>query len=308
MKQWLCLFGAIGLLGGSACGPSARQTVDGFVPPIDAPKIPLDGTQVLESLVYAHTGNHLYRIDTVTNLPIDIGVITGLATNESVTDIAVDKAGKIVGIGFKNLYSINKDTGAATLLKTLPLSAQGFTSLSYVPTNLQDMNSAEILVAANNDGDVFSIDTATGDATPIGAYGVCGQNNVVCPNPAQNNGKTIGSSGDIVAVYGAGIYATVNIGTSNADRDEPDYLAKINPTNWKATLPNADTGLDHIFGLAFWKGKVYGFVDVPGVGTGAVRTGKFVSLDPNTGAATELKNGPEAWFGAGVTTIAPIVE
>ncbi len=307
MKQRFVLLGALGLLGSSACGPSARQMPDGAVQPIDAPKS-TDSTVVLESLVYAHTGNHLYRIDTVTNLPVDIGVITGLATNESVTDIAVDKTGKIVGIGFKNLYSINKDSGAATLLKALPMSAQGFTSLSYVPTNLQDMNSAEILVAANNDGDVFSIDPATGDATPIGAYGVCGSNSsdVACPNPGANSGKKIGSSGDIVAVYGAGIYATVNIGTSNADRDKPDFLVKINPATWKATLPNTDTGLDHIFGLAYWKGKVYGFVDVPDVGAG--RTGKFVSLDPNSGAAVELKNGPEAWFGAGVTTIAPIVE
>ncbi|HPH68170.1 MAG TPA: hypothetical protein PLF40_20575, partial [Kofleriaceae bacterium] len=277
------------------CGPEARTVVDGR--PIDAPKAvdSPDGSTVLDSLVYAHTGNHLYRIDTVTNLPVDIGPITGLAANESVTDLAVDKTGKIVGIGFKNLYSINKDTGAATLIKTLPVSSQGFTSLSYVPTNLQDMNSTERLVAANNDGDVFSIDPATGDATPIGAYGV---------DPG--SGKKIGSSGDIVAVYGAGIYATVNIGTSNTDRDKPDYLAKINPATWAATMPNADTGLDHIFGLAYWKGKVYGFVDVPD--TGAGRTGKFVQLDPNTGAATELKNGPEAWFGAGVTTLAPIVE
>lgn len=295
MKQRLCLLGALGFLGTSACGPSARQTPDGFIKSTDAPKTTDSPPVVLESLVYAHTGNHLYRIDTVTNLPIDIGVITGLAANESVTDIAVDKAGKIVGIGFKNLYSISKDTGAATLLKALPMSAQGFTSLSFVPINLQDMNSREILVAANNDGDVFSIDPATGDATPIGAYGV-----------DQASGKKIGSSGDIVAVYGAGIYATVNIGTTSADRDKPDFLAKINPATWKATLPTTDTGLDHIFGLAFWKGKVYGFVDVPGVGTG--RTGKFVSLDPNSGAATELKNGTEAWFGAGVTTIAPIVE
>lgn len=296
MKQRLSLVGALGLfVAGGACGPEARTVVDGR--PGDAPKTvdSPDGSTVLDSLVYAHTGNHLYRIDTVTNLPVDIGAITGLAANESVTDLAVDKTGKIVGIGFKNLYSINKDTGAATLIKALPTSAQGFTSLSYVPTNLQDMNSAERLVAANNDGDVFSIDPATGDATPIGAYGV-----------DQGSGKKIGSSGDIVAVYGAGIYATVNIGTSNADRDKPDYLAKINPATWAATLPNADTGLDHIFGLAYWKGKVYGFVDVPD--TGAGRTGKFVQLDPNSGAATELKNGPEAWFGAGVTTIAPIVE
>ena len=158
------------------------------------------------------------------------------------------------------------------------------------------MNSAEILVAANNDGDVFSIDPTTGDATSIGTYGF---------DPA--TGKKIGSSGDIVAVYGAGIYATVTVGVTGADRDKPDFLAKIDPSNnWNAAPRPNDTGLDRIFGLAFWKGKVYGFVDVPDVGAG--RTGKFVSLDPNTGAAIELKNGGEAWFGAGVTTIAPIVE
>jgi hypothetical protein len=277
----------------AGCGPSARNNGDAYVPPLDT-GTSIDGTFILESRVYAHTGDHLYRVDTVTNLPVDIGPITGLAGNESITDIAVDKAGIITGISFTRLYRIDANTGAGTLIKLLPTSSQGFTSLSYVPTDLQNMNSVERLVAANNDGQVFEINPTTGDATPIGAYGMMGT-------------KKIGSSGDIVAVYGAGIYATVNIGTSTADRNKPDYLAKINPTTWQATLPAADTGLDHIFGLAFWKGKVYGFVDIPAVGAGA-RTGKFVSLDPNSGAATELKNGPEAWFGAGVTTIAPIVE
>jgi hypothetical protein len=280
----------------ASCGPSARTTFDSPPGTPDAPPgNTIDGSDLTQSRVYAHTGDHLYRFDTDTNQPIDVGAITGLTAGESITDIAVDKTEKIIGISFKRLYTINKDTGAATVLKDLPaaVSSKGFTSLSFVPADINNMNSPERLIAATNGGDVFEISPTTGEASPVGSYGMEG-------------GKPKGSSGDIVAIYGAGIFATVDIGTSDTDRAKPDYLAKLNPVTFEAILKPTDTGTDRIFGLAYWKGKVYGFVDVKGVG--AARTGKFVEINQTTGAATMLTDGPMAWFGAGVTTIAPIVE
>lgn len=239
------------------------------------------------SKVYAHSGTTLYRIDTASLAPIMVGNMTGLGA-QSLTDIAIDKNDHMVGITLDKLYSIDSTNGTVTLIKDLSASAHGFTSLSYVPTDLNDPASDEILVSANDQGAVFKIDPATGNATQIGSYGTVA------------NG-TVRSSGDIVAIRDLGIYATVDVGDDpNAD----DYLAKIDPVTWKATPIGAGCGFTKIFGLGYWAGKFYGFVD-DGAQAG---TGKMLMIDQNTGAGSLITAGPQRWYGAGVTTEAPILQ
>jgi hypothetical protein len=272
----------------SACGSSPSHAPDaaGADAVVDAPGPVVDARP--DSLVYAHSGTHLYRIDTRTNQPVDIGAFTNIGT-QTITDIAVDKDGKMVGITLNKLYSIDVSTAAATLIKDLGVSAQNFTSLSYVPTDFNDPNSVEILVAASTKGAVYQIDPTTGNATLLGNYGKDSQN------------RQIGSSGDIVAVRGLGILATVNLGTTLTD---PDYLATVDPTTWTATPLPQTTTYDRIFGLAFWGGTVYGFVDDAAMPAGK---GSVISIDPKTGASTLLQSDVIGWYGAGVTTNAPIV-
>ena len=113
-----------------------------------------------------------------------------------------------------------------------------------------------------------------------------------------HNGMQVVSSGDLFGVRGLGVFATVDVGTGTID-----YLARVDTTTWKATpLPNA-TGYDKIFGLGFWGGKIYGFVDDGHPAT----TGKLIEIDPTTGTATILSTSAVRWFGAGVTTSAPIL-
>lgn len=267
----------------SACGPSGRNedTVD--APPgggeADAqPSLPA-------SRVYAHSGTRLYQIDTATLAPIEIGAMAGLGT-QSLTDLAIDKNDQMIGITLDKLYAIDGTTGAATLIRDLSASARGFTSLSFVPADLSDPNSADLLVSANSVGDVFSIDPVAGTATQLGSYGTVAAGR-------------IGSSGDLIGVRGLGIYATVNIGT---DPMAQDYLARIDPATWAATPIGTGTGFNDIFGLGFWQGTIYGFVS-----TGAA-TGKIITIDPNTGAGTEIQSGAVRWYGAGVATDAPVLQ
>jgi len=268
-----------------ACGPAGRggddnQTVDALGggnkdAAVTSP----------DSRVYAHSGSKLYQINVQTLAPVEIGTMAGLGT-QSLTDLAIDKDDKFTGITLDKLYSIDATTGAATLVKDLSTSAQGFTSLSYVPTNLNDPNSTDILVAANSNGDVFSIDPATGNATKLGSYGMVA------------NGR-VGSSGDLIGVRGLGIYATVNIGT---DPTAQDYLARIDPATWTATPLGTGTGFNDIFGLGYWAGTFYGFVsETP-------TTGKMITIDPNTGAGTVVQSGAIRWYGAGVATDAPVLQ
>ncbi len=266
-----------------ACGPSHRDsgTVDAPLG-ADAGDAP---PSVDMSRVYAHNGGTLYRMNSLTLAVQPIGPMSGLGT-QSLTDLAVDKNDHMVGITLDKLYSIDATSGAVTLVKDLSQSARGFTSLSYIPTDLNDPTSADILVSANDQGDVFKIDPATGEASKIGSYGSTG------------GGKVI-SSGDLIGVRGFGIYATVDVGT------EPnDYLAKIDPVTWKATPLGTGTGFNNIFGLGFWGGKIYGFVDIKSSPKG----GKMIQIDPNTGSAIELSNGSVEWYGAGVSTSAPVIE
>ena len=266
-----------------ACGPTSRQSGGDDQQTPDAPS-GIDAPNNVEfSRVYAHSGSDLYRVDTQTLAPMMIGTMTGLGT-QSLTDLAIDKNDNMVGITLDKLYAINSTTAAVTLVKDLSQSANGFTSLSYIPKDLSDPNSDDILVSANDQGDVFQIDPATGTATKLGSYGTVALGKVV-------------SSGDLIGVRGLGIYATVNVGS-----EANDYLAKIDPATWKATPLGSSTGFSKIFGLGFWAGTIYGFVDM---GAGA---GKILVIDPNTGAGTEMQHGGVTWFGAGVSTDAPILE
>ncbi len=276
------VLGALVVLG--ACGPSGRNEL-----PVDAAHGGSGDDATIsptdDSRVYAHSGNKLYKIDTQSLVPIEIGTMSGLGT-QSLIDLAIDKDDQMIGITLDKLYSIDGTTGAATLIRDLSASAQGFTSLSFAPRDLTDPNSEDILVSANSSGDIFEIDPATGDATKLGSYGTL---------PAGR----VGSSGDLIAVRGLGIYATVNVGT---DATTQDYLAKIDPGTWTAHPIGTGTGFNDIFGLGYWAGTIYGFVAMDGT------AGKIITIDPNTGVGTEVLGSAIRWYGAGVATDAPILQ
>jgi len=275
----------------AACGPSvnmADDVGDDVVDArVDAPGI--DGANsdadVLDfSKVYAHSGSVLYRLDTMTLQPVMIGPFN-LASG-SITDIAVDRNDRMLGCSLNAIYTIDVATGAATMLRALQAGAPTLSSLSFVPMDLANPNSVERLVAATSTGDVLEINTTTGATTVLGNYGTV------------QNGDQIASSGDIVAVSGLGIYGTV---TGRTPFSNPDYLAQINPATWQATLIGGGTPYDKIFGLGFWRDKLYGFVDT-GTNMGAI-----IEIAPNTGVATPVNTGTVQWYGAGVTTDAPVI-
>ena len=276
------VLGTLAVLG--ACGPGDRG--GGGKSPDAAGSGSADApVSAPTSRLYAHSGNKLYQIDTATLAPVEVGTMAGLGP-QSLTDLAIDKDDKFTGITLDKLYSLDATTGAATLIRDLSASARGFTSLSYVPVDLSDPNSTDILIAANSTGDVFEIDAATGNATMLGSYGMVASGRV-------------GSSGDLIGVRGLGIYATVNIGT---DPTAQDYLARIDPTTWTATPLGIGTGFNDIFGLGYWQGTIYGFV------SSSTSTGSMITIDPNTGAGAEVNAGAIRWFGAGVATDAPILQ
>jgi hypothetical protein len=258
----------------AACGPSAGDGDDDGVTIDAAADAAVDGggpdaAPPFEGEVYAHTYKKLYRVDPDTlavALIGDFGWPAGFE-EELMTDIAVDKAGQITGISFGAVFAIDKQTAACTLLSML--AGQQFNGLTFLPRP----DDTEVLVGTGLQGTLWQIDPA-GVAEPvqIGAYG-----------------EPTVSSGDIVSVAGFGTVATVKNGS------DIDYLARIDETTGHATIIGS-TGYADIWGIGFWRNKVFGFV----------ATNQFVTIDVATGAATHISTGPENWAGAGVTTRAPI--
>ena len=275
------------LLGGAiGCGPTAGDdttadgghdaaafdgAVDGWTWPDGAnPDAPVG----FMGAVYAHGSKQLYKIDPDTLDVTLVGTFQWPSGSDEMTDIALDKDGNMVGISYDTFYAVNKDTAACTRIAAL--DRFDFNGLSFIPG--EELGTGqEILVGAAISGDVYQIDKSTGNSTRIGNYG-----------------GNMSSSGDIVSVRNFGTVATVKRGIGGND-----WLVRIDATTGAATpIGTSDTGVADIWGLGFWKDKVYGFTDY----------NEFVLIDIHTGVAQLVKTGDVAWWGAGVTTSAPYIE
>jgi hypothetical protein len=249
---------------------------DGFIDA--APLVPDSSVpSELDGVVYGHSSGTLYKIDPTSFAVTEVApFIWPDATFDSMTDIAIDRDGVMMGVSFNKVYRVDPTTAACTFVGNLD---RQFNGLSYVPAPAAAPDGPERLVGTTLDGTVWAIDPATGATSLAGSYG---------------GGWT--SSGDIVYVEGFGIVATVKAGASGVD-----FLAAIDPSSFMATpigMAAGGTGFNDIWGLGFWKGKVFGF-------SGA---GQVLLIDPATGAASLLATGQSVtWWGAGVTTSAPII-
>ena len=246
----------------------------------DAPGGGNGDASALQTYVYAHSATTLYRVDPDTLAIAMVGDF-GWPSNvgsDQMTDIAIDKTGRMVGVSFGSVYEVDSATAKATLLSN---SLAGmFNGLSFVPATMLGGTGDDVLVGTrNSDGKVFRIDPMTGAATQIG-----------------DMGTAFASSGDLVAVAGFGTVQTVTAPGSGGLGN--DKLAKLAPQTFSASAIGSDTGFGQIWGVAFWKNKVYGFTD----------GGQFVLIDPNTGSATLVSSNGIEWWGAAVTTLAPVIQ
>jgi hypothetical protein len=268
--------GPAGGSGGS--GPSLPPPPDGggitlgdSGPPSSAP--PAENNV----LVYAHSGSDLFKVDpqSLEVKRVGIFLIRGADGKteylNTVTDIAVDKNGRMTGITFTELLSI--DTSTAECTRVAPLSGQ-LNGLSWIRTG----DNSEILAATGFDGSVQRIDPATGMTTKIGSLG--------------NDQK---SSGDIVSVASYGTLITLIGGPGT---DGSDQLARVDPATGTATVIGP-TKFRHVYGVGFWGNRVFGFT----------QDGEFILIDPKTGEGKLVqRDRAYPFWGAGVSTSAPVID
>ena len=260
-----------------ACGPSDRAPGDPNDPndPNDPgdPNDPNDPNNPPEqTFVYAHTSSELYKVDPDTLAITRVGAFNFNTGNDSITDIAIDKANTMIGISFGSVYRIDPTTATGTRLSNG--LAGNFNGLSFVPATQIGQTGDDVLVGTrNSDGAVFRVDPTTGATTQIGNMG------------------NYASSGDLVSVAQLGTLQTADNGLG-ADR-----LVNLAPSSFTATTVGTDIGFSDIWGVAFWKDKLFGFTN----------GGEFITIDPNTGVGTLVQGAGPQWWGAAVTTLAPVV-
>ncbi len=258
----------------AACGPSGRDSGDDTGGGVDAPPSGDGGgsNDVSVTNVYAHTSSALYKVDPDTLAITMIGNFGWSNGSDSMTDIAINKTGLMIGVSMTAVYRIDVTNAVATRIAT-GLSG-GFNGLSFIPADMVGQTGDDILVGTrNSDGVVTKIDPTTGQATSIGNMG------------------SFASSGDLVAVKNFGTVQTADNGFSD------DRLVRLAPQSFAATAVGSSIGFSDIWGVAYWKDKIFGFT----------ASGQFITIDPNTGVGTLVQGNGPAWWGAAVTTSAPVI-
>jgi hypothetical protein len=250
--------------------PDASAPSFGNFPTGDAAPPP----PVEKAIVYAQSGSDLFSVDPESMQVSRVGPLfetTAAGTMKylnDITDIAVDRAGRILAVTYDRLLEM-KPTGECRAIAPLPRN-QHFNGLSFIRAD----SGAEVLLASGLDGNVYRIDPSSGAATLVGPLGA-----------------GLRSSGDVVSVAGYGTLITL-IGPAS------DQLARLDPTTGAATIIGP-TGFTHIWGLGFWKDRVFGFTD----------QGEFITIDPRTGAGTLVdRETAFPYWGAGVTTSVPVIQ
>jgi hypothetical protein len=264
----------------AACGSSSRPNNSDAAPDIKMCGVFCDAANqdgivvnAGQSAVYAHTATSLYRVDPDTYVATKVGDFGLTGILEVMTDLGIDQNGMLVGVSFSSVYSVDVNTGHATLLSSGSLLQQ-FNGLSFVPAAAVGQTGADVLIGTNNaNGSVYRVNPTTGVTSVIGSMG-----------------GAFTSSGDVVSVDGFGTVQTVP-GASH------DVLVRLADNTFTATPIGTNTGFDKIYGLGFWKGKVFGFT----------YTGQIITIDPTTGVGTQVASSGLSWNGAAVTTTAPII-
>lgn len=247
--------------------------------------------------VYAHTTDTLYLYEPVGGTLKKIAPFTfdKAGTESQIIDIAVDRTGNMYATTFSNFFSVDTATAKCTWIATTDPNVDFPNSLSFVPAGTVDPVKETLVGYASNGDNVavtyVKIDTTTGVMTTLGDMN------------ASLTGPRYRASGDIISLIQDQnrTYATVKLQVDGG-ASGTDLLAEVDPSDGHLKRIIGDTLQTNLFGFGYWAGKGYGFSD----------TGRIVEIDMTSGKSVVLltlmddAGAPLPWYGAGVTTQAPI--
>ena len=279
-----------------------------------------------KTVLYAHDNSTLYSVDaadpklaaTMVGKFDCIGGSAGQPT--SMTDIAVDKDGKLYGVGTNTIFLDMTISGPVVKCTAgaRPITQSGakvkFYGMSFAPIGTLDPQN-ETLLVGNTDGEVYKVDVATGNITLINNFGT-----VPAGKGFLYPGGLWEMSGDIVFLENNGSpigFATVRdcqSPPSSTTCNPTDTLVQIDLAKFAQGTPGAGVTIrgqitkstsctdttpkyGSMFGIAAFQDKIIGFS----------HSGFTVSISNNDGSACLIAGSQPKWDGAGVTTKAPVV-
>ncbi len=282
------------------------------------------------TLLYAHTNTTLFKVDptspTLAATPVgDFDCIGGKNQDSSMTDLAVDRNGKLWAISQTAFYELSIQGSSVHCVSTTPLNNPqnvAFYALTFAPRGVLDP-SKEVLVAGNSAGELWEIDSA-GNLSEHGTFGnVPSSDGHGHSYDSANVGKRWELSGDIVFLENGGNpvgFATVRDcpnPPSSSGCDATDTLIEIDVPKLGQTTTgsvlqsvrgkivkrsgcndNSGTSYGKMYGIAALGSKVYGFS----------HNGAIFDINNTDGSACLVSSDPNnLWSGAGVTTQAKVI-
>ncbi|UJR81596.1 hypothetical protein [Sandaracinus amylolyticus] len=274
------LTGCTDRTGGDPLPPFDAGTFDGgSTTTTDSGPRPDSGPQLSNVLIYAHSRDVLFTFSPYTNTVEEIGpfMLPGDDEPTAIIDLAVNADGEVYVAGYDALFRVDPETAALTRVGDFDVD-ESFFALTFLGEGV--IRPVETLIGATNEGVYHEIDRSDASTQRLGQY---------------PDGWI--SSGDIVSVGGRA-FATLK---DPENLDAPDVLAEITfDASGRSTVRElGSTWFRQLFGLGSWGDSLYGFSN----------SGELVRLDPDSGSGTivSIATGIDSYWGAGVTTRAPIL-
>ncbi len=248
-------------------------------PPVDA------GPRLDDVLIYAHSRDTLYTFSAFTNTVTEVGPfrLPDGSAAPFMLDLAVDSEGVVFTSSDSALFLIDPATAMATEVGNFGLGSERLFALSFL-TATESPDGSETLIGATNEGVYYSVNRTTAATSPLGNY---------------PDGWL--SSGDIVSVDGLGTFATLRRSDFSSDmlariifgRDGRSIVTVIGP------IRSSTEDFSSIYGLGYWGRDLFGFSN----------SGQLLRINRTTGAAEVVSTttGADQFWGAGVTTIVPVL-
>jgi hypothetical protein len=214
-----------------------------------------------------------------------IGTYVCMSPGEFMLDIAVDSTQTIYGATYSRLVRINAATGACSTLAWVPGSIFP-NSLAFVAAGTVSPNQETLVGYARNDQGLsvryVKVDLATGAMTELGNLN------------GADAGVLYQASGDLISLAQNGNRTYVTIQSLSGNPAQGDLLAEVDPRTGTIIRTVGDTTYPGLYGLAYYRGKAFGFS----------ANGSVVSIDLATAQSTFvslLGDGGAEFTGAGTS-------
>lgn len=220
--------------------------------------------------ILVNTPDELYQVDPVSFEVTRLGGFTFTPGEaEVITDVAMDRRGRMWAIGFTAVYRVDPKTLACTLLARHPGRALNALSILTASMVTDEREVPDVLLAGEAySRNIYRVDPATGALDVVGDLGA-----------------NLGSGGDLTWAPGVGAVMIVTDAFGGYEG-----IAALAPRTFTATPIGPGWQFRRVRGLTF----------LPDGLLGASEFGELIKIDPATGAGTVVRSHNLVFYGGAI--------